>query len=116
MLTIRHYLLPILWMLFIFLLSSFPGPAIPKYPFPGFDKLAHLFVYALLAALWYRSLKITSRQRFIIVVLISGLYAVSDEVHQLFVPLRYFSVGDLLADCLGANIGALVAMRVRQWH
>ncbi len=116
MFKIRPYLLPILWMLLIFTLSSFPGPAIPKYPFPGFDKLAHLIVYAVLAALWYCSLKIDFRRRLIVVVLISSLYAVSDEVHQLFVPLRYFSIGDLFADFFGAGVGALLAMGVKKWR
>ena len=39
-------------------------------------------------------------------VVISTLYGVSDEYHQLFVPGRSFDVLDMLADAIGAIAGA----------
>jgi VanZ family protein len=33
------------------------------------------------------------------------LYALSDEVHQIFVPTRNFQVCDLIVDALGALLG-----------
>jgi VanZ family protein len=39
-------------------------------------------------------------------VVISTLYGVSDEYHQLFVPGRSFDVFDMLADFIGSVVGA----------
>ena len=38
-------------------------------------------------------------------VLFASLYGISDEVHQLFVPGRTFSIQDMMADGLGALAG-----------
>ena len=45
-------------------------------------------------------------------VVISTLYGVSDEYHQMFVPGRTFDALDILADALGAVTGATAA---RAW-
>ena len=39
-------------------------------------------------------------------VLISSLYGVSDEYHQIFVPGRSFDVLDMAADAFGSIVGA----------
>jgi VanZ family protein len=39
-------------------------------------------------------------------VVISSLYGVSDEYHQLFVPGRSFDVFDMFADAIGSIVGA----------
>ena len=41
-------------------------------------------------------------------LLIAVLYALSDEVHQYFVPGRAFEISDLLIDSLGAILGILL--------
>ncbi len=43
------------------------------------------------------------------------LYAVTDELHQAFVPGRTPSVGDWVADAMGAALGAVVALGVARW-
>jgi polysaccharide biosynthesis protein VpsQ len=42
-----------------------------------------------------------SRRKELTAIIISFLYSVTDEVHQLFVPFRSFSVGDLIKNLIG---------------
>jgi VanZ family protein len=46
-------------------------------------------------------------------MLIVVVYAISDELHQLFVPLRTADVRDALADVAGASIALLACWA---WH
>jgi VanZ family protein len=93
-------------MLFFFSsLSTLPSP-------PGdlTDKHAHFAAYAGLAAVTLRALaKGTWRQVTLGAVcgaiLISSLYGVSDEYHQLFVPGRNFDRLDIIADAIGSVLG-----------
>ena len=40
------------------------------------------------------------------------LYAISDEIHQYFVPGRSAEIRDVLIDVLGANIGILLINKI----
>ena len=92
------------WCSVVFALSSFPGSSYPKVDFFLADKLVHVCLYStggFLAALYFYS-----RRKYTFTPLGFGmLYAVSDEFHQLFVPQRSFSVGDIIADTVGVLIG-----------
>jgi VanZ family protein len=65
-------------------------------------KLAHLAEYALLGALLARALG-----RPAAAVVLAGLYAVSDEIHQTFVEGRVGAPLDVAIDTLGALLGVL---------
>jgi VanZ family protein len=69
-------------------------------------KIAHLSEYAILGALLARALS-----RPAVAVLVGGLYAVSDEVHQHFVRGRHAAWYDVLIDTIGVTIGVLVWSR-----
>lgn len=96
----------------IFVLSSqseAPDAAQSFLDFPGSDKVAHVILYAGLAATVSVGVKrsngsISPRLLFWLPVAFSALYGVSDEVHQLFVPQRTLDPMDVLADVLGAMI------------
>lgn len=49
---------------------------------------------------------------FAISLAICVVYAVSDEVHQLFVPGRAFQTSDLMMDTIGSITGILMALVV----
>ena len=74
-------------------------------------KLAHLAEYAILGALLDRALR---RPQLVVAVAVAGLYAVTDEVHQLFVEGRHGSPLDVAIDALGALLGVLLWRRVRR--
>ena len=78
-------------------------------------KIVHVGEYALLCLLWWRALRtVTSEQRALaLAVLVSVLYAVSDEYHQSLVPGRNGSPLDVAIDAAGAAATALVVRRRR---
>ena len=96
--------------LVIFGLSSIPGHQLTLHIFRFQDLVAHALVFGALGWLLCRALeRETSWSAPVTVgvtVLLVGLYGVSDEVHQAFVPLRHPDVRDVAADFLGALIGA----------
>jgi VanZ family protein len=99
----------VLQMAFIFAASSVPGSQLPS---GIWDKLAHLLVYAALGAFLMLPLSrgrmagITGASAAAAVV-ISLLYGVSDEIHQMFTPGRSPDVMDVVADTIGASAGVL---------
>ena len=103
----------VLQMALIFAASSTADPD----PLPGrfLDKVAHLAVYAVLGALIARALSggrlsaATWRHAFA-AVLLSTLYGVSDEWHQSFVPGRTPDAMDIVADAVGAAVGAALVV------
>jgi VanZ family protein len=71
-------------------------------------KIAHLTEYAILGALLVRAL---SRPG--LAILLGGLYAVSDEVHQHFVRGRHAAWYDVLIDTIGVTVGVVAWRRLR---
>lgn len=71
-------------------------------------KLAHLSEFAVLGALCRLSLLhfgLSKRVGFLLAIGISALYAVTDEIHQLFVVGRACRFTDVCIDSLGALLG-----------
>lgn len=71
-------------------------------------KCAHLSLYLILGILvisLLREYMVINIRVVILSLLISFLYACSDEIHQLFVPGRSGEVRDVLIDTLGACLG-----------
>jgi len=83
-------------------------------PFDAPDYYAHAAAYSVLGFLLTRALAggelaaMTLRLALIATVL-GTLYGISDEFHQSFVPGRMATVSDVIADGVGALLGALVA-------
>lgn len=88
-----------------------------------FRKCAHLTEYAVLALLLWRALRLVAAQTtgwswrvarnawFLVV-----LYAITDEVHQMFVPTRMGSVWDVLIDSIGGAGGLLALWAFGCWR
>lgn len=71
-------------------------------------KAAHITAYFILGVLVYyviRSYSMTVARGVLIAVIFAGLYAVSDEIHQTFVPGRSGEVRDVLIDTTAAAAG-----------
>ena len=75
-------------------------------------KLGHFTEYAALAALWFRAFRARSRLRpapgALAALAISVAWAITDEVHQVFVPSRTPSPFDVALDAAGALVALLV--------
>ncbi len=82
-----------------------------------FYKTAHMVAYAALAWLWWRAL--APRRRAIPSILgaafiLTTLYGISDEIHQLFVPGRYGRAADVFFDAGGA-LAIILLIRRLKW-
>lgn len=110
---VPRWLPAILIMAFIFYTSSLPGWGEPRtfslrdYLSPR--KVAHVLAYGFLALSYLRILA-GKPNRYFLAWLFALLFAVSDELHQSFVPNRNGSLIDVL---VFDNIGALTALF---WH
>lgn len=96
---------------FIFYLSSRQWSGTSLFPFS--DKVFHLILYFGLGGLTLWALRMTKLKGktsigYIAFILVA-LYGLSDELHQLFVPGREFSLFDLIADAAGAALGIMTA-------
>ncbi len=97
--------LAIYWGL-LFIGTSIPGDVLPKI-FKLNDKIEHFTAYFILAfifnlALYFQEKNVKwSRLSFIYTIVFMALYALVDELHQLFVPGRYCDALDWTADFLG---------------
>ena len=108
--TLKYWLPPLGWALLIFNLSSRSFEGVTQ-PFPLFDKLVHAGLYAVLYLLLYRALINVGdgwwgKHAVALSILICIFYGISDEIHQMYVPMRSPDVADILAD----GIGALLSM------
>ena len=77
-------------------------------------KAAHFTEFAVLGALLFmciRSFRAGKKKSALIAlpVVLGAIYAVSDEVHQYFVPGRACAITDVLIDTAGVIFGVLVA-------
>jgi VanZ family protein len=111
---LKYHIPFFIWLIAIFIESSFPSDAYPKVDIFQADKIVHIGIYGLLALLCYISL--IHQQKFetfynnplLWTVLICSLYGASDEFHQYFVPGRDCDFFDWVGDTLGAILAVLV--------
>lgn len=107
-------------MALIFTLSSFPSVQTSGVHWQDFllKKTAHFIEYFILALLIHYSLKHTTRfspvSLFFFSFTTAVLYAITDEVHQSFIPGREPRLRDIGIDTLGAL--AACTLQDRQTH
>jgi VanZ family protein len=108
------WLVTIGYMGIIFYLSSrqhFGFPPLPTH----FDKIIHMCIYMPLAFLMFHAMDKSGLRKniFLIAFIAASIYGITDEIHQLAVPGRDASVGDVLADSVGAFLGSMGASFTR---
>lgn len=116
-------LLVILWMIFIFVMSSFDANSSSNQSNFIVDiitsiinikdiellsliirKLAHFIEYFILGILVINFITRYDK-KIIIAILLCIIYATSDEIHQIFVPGRSCQIIDIMIDSLGSIMG-----------
>ena len=107
--ALRLWLPVVAWAALIFGLSSVPdlGTGLGTWDLV-LRKLAHAGEYAVLGALLLRAVRSAPAA-----LVLGVLYAVSDELHQTFVPGRRGSAVDVLIDAVGVAAGVLLWRRLR---
>lgn len=80
-------------------------------------KIAHFTEFGILGVLSYINIREYKKDKVVLLsIVFSCLYAISDEVHQLFVPGRYCAIADMAIDTCGATIGILlIHLITKRW-
>lgn len=108
-----YHLPAILYALGIIALSSTPYLRPPNIRFLAADKVAHFVEYALFTVLAFQSIyqmgsRPNLRRSLLIAALFVSLFALSDEIHQHFVPGRHSDWRDFVTDAAGAFVVLLI--------
>jgi VanZ family protein len=99
--------------------QSHPEDYLPSFVFRDVsDKVLHAVGYGLLSLLCYRGFRwaagqAVARHAVVLAIITAALFGLTDETHQLFVPLRESSWQDWSADIIGAAIGTLSWWSIR---
>lgn len=75
-------------------------------------KSAHFFAYLTLGILMMYAIG-KDRKNIFFALVICFIYAISDEIHQFFVPGRAMEVRDVIIDTIGAIVGISLYLGVR---
>ena len=109
------------YMALIWYLSSRPRPPIPEFLLLPFDPqrfILHFIEFAILGILLARLAFVETKLRGIRLLLVAVAftfgYAITDEIHQMFVPGRGADLGDLVFGGLGGLVGAAFYSRI--WY
>lgn len=106
--TLSRWAPVVLWAGLIFALSAIPSLSTGLGTWDlVLRKAAHLVEYAILGALLVRALRSAP-----LALLAGSAYAVTDEVHQVFVSGRQGSPLDWLIDTIGVAAGVFVFTRL----
>ncbi len=116
--TWQLWALPVCWTLLIWVGSSIAVLPAKLSSWPGIDKLVHFVEYGVLGFLLARAMSahvppLRLQGVWLLTVIGSMAYGTLDELHQMDVPTRSASSGDLIADTLGAAAGAWLLLRAR---
>ena len=108
---IKKWLPVALWCLLIFILSAIPQLQATEKPLLNFlsRKTAHLAEYGILATLIFRAL---GYKKTYLSFMLTLIYALTDEIHQQFVPTRTGKLSDIIFDGFGAWLGLYLS---KQW-
>ena len=101
----------------IFYFSSLSNPystPLPKQTAMLLNPLMHIGEFGLLTFLIFFGF--FSKVKPIYLLTISFFYAVIDEVHQYFVPYRYFDVFDLIVDLVGVVLGFIAYLLAKNLY
>ena len=106
----------ILWAVIILTVSSIPQFAGIKPGWTKYDKIIHVIEYGVFGFLLTRALYFQDNSRIkkiavILSILIGGVFAGLDEIHQRFIPGRFESLGDFVADLSGILLAQVFFIR-----
>jgi VanZ family protein len=109
----------LVWIGIIFWLSSIHR--IPDLHIPMADKIAHVSFYGVLCGLWFRAFVMQEkfprlRQCALCsALLLTIMYGITDEIHQLFVWGRTTDILDVTADSVGGLLFVLAFSLFQRW-
>ena len=109
--------LKIQFFLYIFLIligSSIPGKSVPTVFAFAWDKLLHVIEYFILGILGYRAYENSYKYITIIIPIFGIVFGCIDEIWQSFIPGRYPSYYDVIADGIGVILGVVTIHMIKK--
>ncbi|MCK9555740.1 VanZ family protein [bacterium] len=107
----------LVWAVIILLISSIPSSRLPEIKLFFLDKIVHFSEYFVFSALMARAFsgasKLNYKRYFVISLSFAAVFALLDEIHQIFLPTRSFDLLDLFFDLLGAFAGLIVYEKLK---
>ncbi|MFD2446749.1 VanZ family protein [Bacillus sp. CGMCC 1.16607] len=118
------WILPIFYMAMVWIMSSLPDNTFVELPDSKTDRMikeslhlvefAILYLLFVLAAFFNRRLTPAINLSFAV---IAGLYGITDEIHQSFVPARSATLIDVIKDLTGVAIAYyIIKKNIRTLH
>ena len=116
---IRFWLPVVLWMAVIFAFSSRQKVAFTDSYVLSFVffKTLHLIEYYVLYVVTYRAVRNTGRNKqnaWMIAFIITSIYAITDEIHQRFVPTREGKLRDAIIDMSAGGLAWITLKQLLQ--
>ena len=93
------------YLVLILIGSSIPGDTVPSFVGLTWDKLLHLIEYGIMGFLGYRAYYTEIRSPIYSLIIFGLLFGVLDETWQSFIPGRFSSHYDIIADLIGVICG-----------
>jgi len=94
-----------LYLVLILIGSSIPGDTVPSFVGLTWDKLLHVIEYGIMGFLGYRAYHTEIRSPIYSLITFGLLFGVLDETWQSFIPGRFSSHYDIIADLIGVICG-----------
>lgn len=101
----------------IFILSSIPGTATQGLGIRGLSIIYHFMIFFLFNLFLLISIigKRKIKSKYIIIsILVSFVYAILDEIHQLFTIFRNASIGDVITDLFGILFSTIIYLYLKK--
>jgi len=84
---------------------------------PWIPRIYHFIVFFLFAFFLFITIKGNNKikiKHFLIVLFVSIFHAILDEIHQLFVPFRNFSIKDILTNTAGIFFSMIIYLYINK--
>lgn len=108
--------LTVYWIV-LFVATTLPTESLPSVSIS--DKLQHFGAYLVLAILFnltisfQNKIKLIREKHYFFTIIIIGIYAAFDEIHQYFIPGRSCELADFIADMVGLLVGLSIVLLIR---
>ena len=103
-----------LYLFLILIGSSIPGESVPTVFAYTWDKLLHVIEYFLLGVLGYRAFWNKNKYITINISIFGIFFGCIDEIWQSFIPGRYPSYYDVIADGIGVILGVITISMIKK--
>ena len=101
-----------IFLILILIGSSIPGDSVPSFVSLSWDKLLHVVEYSFLGFLGYRAYHKEFKFPIYYIITFGLFFGIFDETLQSFIPGRFSSHYDVIADVIGVICGVFTGASI----